>query len=141
LEGITFTLYEVQNNKDLEGMFTRKNKEILELVEEEQAKDGLKKIVKGNILKIYLDYSKTPLDFMKKRRNFNALAQFVEYINGNCRVKVLSPIEIIENKNNEDVDESNELNLKRVIDIPIYFCKFVSNSLRYIPEKFRNYFL
>jgi hypothetical protein len=142
LEGITFTPYEVQNNKDLEGIFIRRSKEILELVEEEQEKEGLKKFTKGDILMIHLNYSKTPLDFMKKRRNFKALAQFVEYVNGNCRVKVLNPIEMIESKNNENEnDKSNELNLKRVIDIPIYHCKFVSNSLKDIPQNFRNYFL
>jgi hypothetical protein len=44
---------------------------------------------RGNILMIHLDLSKTAFSYMKRRRLFNELAEFIEYRNGNLVCKLL----------------------------------------------------
>jgi hypothetical protein len=72
-----FTPQEVENDKDLEGLFIRKNKEKLEKIKTHQGLNGLFNYKPGNVLLVHLDFSRTAYKFMKKRRIFNALAIFL----------------------------------------------------------------
>jgi hypothetical protein len=60
-----FTPTEVENNKDLEGVFIRKNVELREVIEEKQQSNGLFRYKRGNVIMIHLNLSRTPLKFMK----------------------------------------------------------------------------
>jgi hypothetical protein len=83
-----FSPFDVENNKDLEGIFIRKNKRICEEIEKLQKRKGLYMYKKGNVLMVHLDFSRTIHKFMKVRRKFNALAIFERYVHGNVQCKV-----------------------------------------------------
>jgi hypothetical protein len=137
-----FTPAEVQSNRDLEGILIRLNEQILETVKEEQEKEGLFKFKKGNVLLVHLDLSRTPYAFIKTRRTFNYLAVFLEYEHGNVKVKLLNPTNLNDSEIDKKFDKvSNSFNINKPIIIPIYYCKYLCESVKDIPNQYRIYFL
>jgi hypothetical protein len=59
-------------------------------VKEIQEESGLFKNKLGDILLICLDKNKTKNRFDKKRRNFEYLRSFLDYVNGNVAFNLLS---------------------------------------------------
>ena len=132
-----FTPLEVENNPELEGVFIRKNQEVADFVTNLQKE--LFDYKPGNILLVHLDFSKTPMKFMKKRRNFNALAEFIEYQHGNVVARVLRLINL-EIKKDTTADKSLDVNLNDRVIIPVYFTKFVCERSSEIPLFYESYF-
>jgi hypothetical protein len=148
-----FTPEEVEGNKDLEGIFMRKNKEILEVVQARQKKEGLHKYKTGNVIMVHLDFTRTPWKFMKTRRKYNALAVFKEYKHGNvvCVVYKSGVASAVASAgasavlatgaiNEEDIKDTS-MKVGKEITVPIYYTKYVSENIETIPEKYKYYFL
>ncbi|KAA6394934.1 MAG: hypothetical protein EZS28_009540 [Streblomastix strix] len=106
-----FTPQQANDNHDIEGIFIRQSQNKLYEIKQQQQKLGLLSFVPGNILMIHLDYSKTGHQFKKQRRNFNELAEFQRYSNGNVVAKLLKPY--------SDVN---------IIELPVQYCKLVASS-------------
>ncbi|KAA6386553.1 MAG: hypothetical protein EZS28_017921 [Streblomastix strix] len=102
-----FTPDQVNNNEDLEEIFIRKHNKELQEAKHKQIFEGLHNFQKGNIIMIHVDYSRTLHVFMKQRRNFNELAEFVAYVHGNVCCQPLRPFKDL-----------------KTIEIPIYYCKY-----------------
>jgi hypothetical protein len=110
-----FSPIQVQNDNELESWFIRQQKaKLLEVL----------KITKhtykpGNILLIHRPVNKTSDLFRKRRRNFDELATFIQYVHGNVQV---------------------ELKTKKVEILPIYYTKFVCDTKNDLPTDYRYLF-
>jgi hypothetical protein len=112
------------------------------MVQDIQAEKDLHSYEKGNVLLVHLDLSRTPLRFMKKRRNYNALTPFHSYYHGNVACQVISSMTISEeNTEGKDPgDESIDYNLGKLIIVPIFFTKLIAKNVSVIPHRFKSYF-
>ncbi|KAA6366285.1 MAG: hypothetical protein EZS28_038188 [Streblomastix strix] len=123
-----FTPKQVNSLQELEGYFIRKNDKKLREVKQDQQDQGFTKYLPGNILMIHVDYLRTMHRYMKQRRNFNELAKFIKYDNGNVECLLLKPF--------TDLD---------VITVPIYYTKFVCENEQQLNspqfKKFKDQFL
>ncbi|KAA6392918.1 MAG: hypothetical protein EZS28_011552 [Streblomastix strix] len=88
-----FTPQQVQLSRDLEGKFIRQKQQQLELQLINQQREQLFDFKSGNILMVHVDYSRTGIRFQKQRRQFNELATFITYKNGNVVCQLLNPYE------------------------------------------------
>jgi hypothetical protein len=77
-----FSLSEVQSNIELEKYYIRENLFKLEEIKQKQIETGFFDYKPGNILLIHLDESKRNA-FAEKRRKFNKVVYFRNYVNGN----------------------------------------------------------
>jgi hypothetical protein len=120
-----FTPVEVQNNPDVETVFIRDK--LLKLDDRlgKQEDAGYFNYKPGDILLVYIPRWKV---FEKRRRNFNCLAKFIRYVNGNVECEMIAKEDIYSVGNN------------KIITIPIYFTKFVSESNNFNNNIIKNYF-
>jgi hypothetical protein len=143
---VFLTPEEVQGNLELEGLFIRRNIIKCDRAEERQFSDFLFTYRPGNVLMVHLDFAKTPFKFLKRRRNFNTLATFERYEHGNvvCKILNISREYTGEREGGEgsegEVGEREAYDLRREIEVPIYFTKFVSSSLENLPKSYSSYF-
>ncbi|KAA6375762.1 MAG: hypothetical protein EZS28_028712 [Streblomastix strix] len=86
-----FTPEQANSNHDIKEIYIRQQQSQLFEIKKQQKKQGLMSFSPGNILLNHLDYSKTGHQFVKQRRNFNELAEFIRYSNGNVVAKLLKP--------------------------------------------------
>ena len=112
---------QVQNDPEIEGQYIRYQQSKLKMVLLNQKLNGLHEFKNGNILLIHLDRSKTMHKMEKRRRNFDELAVFIKYINGNVQCKLLNPYPDI-----------------NTIEIPIYFCKKIAENINSIPNHYKS---
>ena len=96
--------YEMHTNIELEWEYIRAKKEELNDIKKKQYIEGLHNYKHGDKLKLHLEYSKTNQLFDKRRRQFDVTGTFIEYIHGNCRVK---------------------LDSGKFIEVPVYFTRRV----------------
>jgi hypothetical protein len=138
-----FTPEEVERDKELEGVFIRRSKQIKDVVKQKQIEAGLYSYKEGNIIMVHLDLSRTNYKFMKTRRRFNVLAIFKEYFHGNVVCKIWkSGFDREERENVErEEDKSFDRTIKnKLITVPIYFTKFVAENPQNVPKEFLDYF-
>jgi hypothetical protein len=81
--------------------------------------------VKGNILLVHLELSKTPEAMEKQRKFWNRLAEFLGYSHGNVVVKLFRPVRI-------------GVSDREIVVVPIYFTKFVAYDVKSIPTEIKN---
>ncbi|KAA6403465.1 MAG: hypothetical protein EZS28_001008 [Streblomastix strix] len=91
-----FTPKQVQYNREFESKFIRQKQVQLEQVMLRQQQENLLDFKSGNILMVHADFSRLPIRFQKQRRQFNELASFIAYKNGNVVCRLLNPMELIE---------------------------------------------
>ena len=103
---IKMTPFEMHRDIDLEWKYIREKTEELNDVKKKQVEKGLHKYQQGDRLMVHLNYSKTCDRFAKGRKQFDRLATFIRYQNGNCLVKL-----------------DNLIGSKQIVEIPIYFTK------------------
>jgi hypothetical protein len=120
-----FSPAEVQNNPEIEGAYIRYQNENLQLIKQKEKEAGLTTFKPGNILLVYIPKEKTPQQFDKRRRNFSDLAVFIEYLNGNVRCELLDKY----------------LFKNPIIQLPVYFTKFVCEDIYQLPPKYKDTFL
>ena len=123
IDGIQF------DPEDLEWSYIRKCDQKLEDVMNEQRLYGLHSYRKGNILMIHTELGKTADKHEKKRRIFDRIGEFVEYIHGNVRVILNRPILLSTG--------TKDTEIKDVI-VPMYCTRFVANDKNSIPESVIN---
>jgi hypothetical protein len=117
-----FTPFQVQFTRDLERYFIKENEYRLENINEKQEEAGLRDYKPGNILLIHLDFAKTGSKFTKKRRVFNKFVKFIFYDFGNVKCEVYNIIED---------------HIKNLIIIPIFYTKYIAESERSIPPRYK----
>jgi hypothetical protein len=115
-----FTPYQVQFDKDLETWYIRNQTLELRRVITTQKNNNLLNYQRGNILQIHIPVEKTPLLFKKRIRNFDNLAEFIDYHHGNVRVRLLDRTAYIE--------------------LPIFYTKYVCRSINDLPDSYRSVF-
>ena len=91
---IDCTPAEMQENPDLEYQYIRWCEQKLNQVLALQDNYGLTKYEKGNILLVHLDKGKTHNKFEKRRTYYDRLGEFMNYENGNVKIKLLTPVMI-----------------------------------------------
>ena len=113
---------EVQDDEELEWQYIRQcDEKLLEVMKYQQAYE-LTKYKRGNILKVRIDLGKTSDKNEKRRRYYDRLGEFIEYVHGNVRVILNKPVLI-------GINDVNE------VIIPVYNTKFVSKNKGSIPEE------
>ena len=114
---------EVQDDEELEWQYIRQcDEKLLEVMKYQQAYE-LTKYKRGNILMVRIDLGKTADKNEKRRRYYDRLGEFVEYVHGNVRVILNKPVLITPTKSVNEVI------------IPIYNTKLVSKNKGSIPDK------
>ena len=114
-----FSPIEVQNDFDLEAMYIRSK--IAELHKIKLLQSESYQYVRGNILFVHIDRSKTQDKFTKARRVFDTLAIFHKYFHGNVMVRLMNPI-------------------GNYIVVPIHHTQFAYKSFDDIPPDVKYYF-
>ena len=122
--GVHYTPSEMMSDPDLEWQYIRNMDRKLKNVQKTLSKAGYDNYKRGNILLLHLDKGKTRLSFMKVRRNFDELGEFIKYDNGSVMCKWLSSF-----KKNETP----------IIRVPIFYTKKVANSIEELPEKYKQF--
>ncbi|KAA6394595.1 MAG: hypothetical protein EZS28_009878 [Streblomastix strix] len=112
-----FTPKQVQYNRELEDKFMRQKQAQLEYVMIRQQQENLLNFKSGNILMIHADFSRLPIRFQKQRRQFNELATFINYKNGNVVLMIsiryqliikVNLIQVIENFSQKEMQAISE---------------------------------
>jgi hypothetical protein len=124
----TYSPKEVEQDPELEGIFIRRNVHRNDPFNEtgqiaRQAAAGLFKYTRGNILLVHVDYkaTRTRLNVDKRRRDFNFIAEFLQYEHGNVRVNLISHL------------PPRSLPKKEMV-LPIYNTKFLADSIDDVPD-------
>ncbi len=128
-KGIGMTPREMQEHPELESRYIRYCDEKLLQVKQRQHYGGLLKYEKGDILLVHVDLSQTSDRDEKRRRHYDRLAEFVEYVHGNARVILERPVLLAKNHYVNDVV------------VPVYFTKYVSKNKQSIPTDVVNTYL
>jgi hypothetical protein len=114
---------EMEYYPELENAWIRRCQLINEQVVRRQRLEGLWNYQYGDIILISIDTSKSNLKFEKRRRCFDKLGVFQQYLNGNVVVYLLdSTLNIIE----------------KPIQVPIYFTRFCAKNKFQIPQSLLN---
>ena len=100
------TPHEMCNDFDKEWEYIRAKTEELNDMKKKQRAKGDHGYRHGDRLMVHSYYSKTNERFVKRRKQFDRLARFIQYQNGNCLIKLDQPIEN-----------------KQLVEVPIYFTK------------------
>jgi hypothetical protein len=114
---------EMEYYPELENAWIRRCQTINEQVVRRQRFEGLWNYKFGDILLLSIDTSKTNSKFEKRRRCFDKLGVFQQYLNGNVVVYLLNHnLQVIEIP----------------VQIPIYFTRFCAKNKRQIPQSLFN---
>jgi hypothetical protein len=108
-----FTPAEAEDDIEIEGWYVRKQQRRLLDVLRLQRANYLKSYTPECILLIHLPRDKTQEKFIKRRRNFDTLAEFIRYDHGNVVCRVLKQ--------------------RTAITVPIQFTKYIAPSFQQIP--------
>ena len=125
---IDCTPAEMQENPELEYQYIRWCEQKLSQVLALQEKYGLTKYEKGNILLVHLDKNKTSNRFEKRRTYYDRLGEFIEYENGNVKIKLLTPVVI------------GSRNVFEVV-VPSYHTQFLAKNKAAIPQEYVNSYI
>jgi hypothetical protein len=119
---------EVQNNPEIEEYFIRRNQEKLSDTLKKQRENKFFDYESSNILLIHIPGKKTQQKFRKGRRQFSQLVKFVRYNCGNvvCYTLVL---------------KKNEIQLDKLIEVPVFYTRYITNNIETIPEEYLKEFL
>jgi hypothetical protein len=114
---------EMEAYPELENVWIRHCQAINDEVKEMQKSNGLLDYQYDDILLVSIDLMKSKNKFAKRRRCFNELGVFQQYLNGNVVVHLL------------DADLST---IEILVQVPIYFTKFCAKNKNQIPQSLLN---
>lgn len=120
---IDCTPAEMQENPELEHQYIRWCQQKLRQVLALQDSYGMTKYEKGNILLVHLDKGKTNNKFEKRRTYYDRLGEFIEYVNGNVKIKLLTPVRF-------------GINPVYVVEVPSYHTQFLAKNKESIPQEY-----
>ena len=89
---------------------------------------GATRLKQGNIVIVHLELGKVAGKFEKKRKTFDRIGVFQEYVNGNVRVLVSPPVQISSGSWRDDVL------------VPEYCVRYIADSIDTLPEKYKRTF-
>ena len=132
--GTKFTPIEMMEDIDKEYYHIRRCNERLvnvkkRLSEGLQMTGGDSKLKEGNIVIVHMELGKVASKFEKKRRIFDRLGVFQEYVHGNVRVKISPPVQI------------SSGTYRNEVLVPEYCVRFVADSIDTLPEKYKRAWL
>jgi hypothetical protein len=117
---------DVEQNPDMEGVFIRKHAKENSTIVKKQVRRGLFDYVRGDILHVHVEYvddrKLIRVAEKKRRKQFNYIAEFIEYVHGNVRCYILC--------RSVPEDDKNQV-------IPIYCTMLICHDIRELPEKYR----
>jgi hypothetical protein len=120
-----YTPTQVQENREIESFYIKECQRKLEEIDNRRIKAGYLSYEPNNILLVYV-----PLENIfsvlteKRRRNFNEIAKFVRYENGNCVVDLLHPF-----------------NKFTRICVPMFYTKYVAKNINEYIEKYKDLYI
>jgi hypothetical protein len=114
---------EMEYYPELENAWIRRCQSINEQVVRRQQLEGLWDYKYGDIILISIDTSKTAFKFEKRRRCFDKLGEFQQYLNGNVVACLL---------------DSNLNIIEIPVQVPIYFTRFCAKNKLQIPQSLLN---
>jgi hypothetical protein len=120
-----YTPKEVQNNLEIEAAYIRYQTERSNEIVKQQEESGLLDYKPGNVLMVHIPKDKTPAKFDKRRRNFSDLAVFINYRHGNVVCELMDHL----------------LFKNPIIELPIYFTKYLSEDMYSIPANYKEAFI
>ena len=121
--GTGFTPIDMMEDIDKEFYYIRRcNERLIDV------KKRLPKLKQGNVVLVHLELSKVAGKFEKKRKTFDRIGVFQEYLNGNVRVKISPPVQISSGLWRDDVL------------VPEYAVRFVAEDINSLPEKYKRTF-
>ena len=131
--GTGFTPIEMMEDIDKEFYFIRRcNEKLIDvkkrISENLQESGGAPKLKQGNVVLVHLELGKVAGKFEKKRKTFDRIGVFQEYINGNVRVKVSPPVQISSGSYRNDVL------------VPEYAVRYIAESIDTLPEMYKRTF-
>jgi hypothetical protein len=154
-----FTPQQVQNDYELEAWYIRTQQ--LKLFDALLQQQSLRKFKPGDIVLVHRPLGKTPESFRKRRKNFDELATFIRYVEGNVEVKLFKlneRDEIVEEGEEQPEEEYTEYvdkngNIRKrkkrkkkdksIIILPIYYIKFICNAetfkARGVPKEYESF--
>ena len=100
-------------------------KRLSETIRESGGADRLKQ---GNFVIVHLELGKVAGKFEKKRKVFDRIGIFQEYVNGNVRVLVSPPVQISSGSWRTD------------LLVPEYAVRYIAESIDTLPEKYKRTF-
>ena len=119
-EDLYYTPIEMQNNPDLEWEYIRsKDRELTKTLKQIKGA-GYFEYKRGDILRIHLDYAKTPKKLRKRRMVYQHIGIFDSYVNGNVRAFILGDNQFCE--------------------VPIFYTQKIGSSLSDVPDAYRFYY-
>ena len=89
---------------------------------------GVDRLKQGNVVIVHLELGKVAGKFEKKRKTFDRIGIFQEYIHGNVRVKVSPPVQISSGSWRDDVL------------VPEYAVRYIADSIDTLDEKYKRTF-
>ena len=131
--GTGFTPIEMMEDIDKEFYYIRRCNERLIDVKKRLSEDlreagGATRLKQGNVVLVHLELSKVAGKFEKKRKTFDRIGVFQEYIHGNVRVKVSPPVQISSGLWRDDVL------------VPEYAVRYVAEDIDSLDEKYKRTF-
>jgi hypothetical protein len=114
---------EMEYYPELENAWIRNCQKINEQMVRRQRMEGLWNYKFGDIILLSIDTSKTSKMFEKRRRCFDKLGVFQQYLNGNVVAYIL---------------DSDLRTIEIPVQIPIYFTRFCAKNKRQIPQSLLN---
>ena len=131
--GTGFTPIEMMEDIDKEFYYIRKCNERLidvkkRLSETIREAGGATRLKQGNVVIVHLELGKVAGKFEKKRKTYDRIGVFQEYLNGNVRVRISPPVQISSGRWRNDVL------------VPEYAVRFVADSIDTLPEKYKRTF-
>ena len=132
-ESIGMTPMEMMRDEEKEWEYIRSKDEELKQVVRRQRDKGLLSYEPGNVLLVHTDLTKTEDKNEKRRRRFDRLGVFQNYVgatHANVRVKIYRPILL----------STSGKSVKYVYDIivPVYYTRKISESVETIPEAYKD---
>jgi hypothetical protein len=88
----------------------------------------------GNILLLHVDMTKTPQGFVKRRRFWNRIGEFIAYTFGSVHVKLLGSPIVLARQNGTEMTTDE-------IELPIQYTTLIAKNKNEIPEYYRNYYV
>ena len=128
--GTGFTPIEMMEDIDKEFYFIRRcNEKLLDvkkrLSETLQEAGGGTELKQGNVVLVHLELGKVAGKFEKKRKTYDRIGIFQEYINGNVRVIVSPPVQISSGSWRTD------------LLVPEYAVRYIAESVDTLPEMYK----
>ena len=132
-EGIKMSPMEMMNDIEKEWEYIRQKDDELKEAIRKQREKGILSYKPGNVLLVHTDLSKTADKNEKRRRRFDRLGVFQNYVGStkaNVRVKVYRPVLLsTTNKTTKYVHD---------IIVPVFYTRKISESIDTIPQEYKD---